>query len=236
MSGGARSCRSRSRSVARLLVLPALALLLLGACSPEPDPVGEPSPSHGTAEPSASSSPTPSSSPASPAPSATNTPPAAPTPTDGADATAWEAPEDPTAEGPTAAPDLPEVRGSSGEELVLPTGIVVTVTSISTTSLIARTPGEYAGPAVVVEVHVANESSSPQDLDSAVVSLIAEDGEVGIATWASPYAPLQGEVASGESAEGTYVFMLDPAPDRAVTVSVNPSAGEPLAVFTGHTS
>lgn len=123
-----------------------------------------------------------------------------------------------------------------GEELVLPTGIVITLTSISTTSLTAQTPGEYAGPAVVVVVHVDNGSPAPQDLDSAVVSLTAEDGEVGIATWASPYAPLQGEVASGGSAEGTYVFMLDPAPDRAVTVSVNPSAGEPLAVFTGHTS
>ncbi|MGP9745368.1 hypothetical protein [Brachybacterium sp. AOP29-B2-41] len=150
--------------------------------------------------------------------------------------TEWSAPEDPTAEGPTAAPQLPEVHGPAGEELALPTGVIVTLTSITTTDLTAQTPGEYAGPAVVVVVHVDNASPGSQDLDSAVVSLIADDGEVGIPTWASPYAPLQGEVTSGGSAEGTYVFMLDPAPDRAVTVSVNPSAGEPLAVFAGHTS
>ncbi|MBP2409922.1 hypothetical protein [Brachybacterium fresconis] len=148
----------------------------------------------------------------------------------------WQAPDDVTAEGPTAAPALPEVNGQVGEDVALPTEVVVSLTSITTTTLTAETPGEYSGPAVVVGVRVTNESDSPQPVGSAVVSLAAEDGEMGVPTWASPNDPLQGEVPAGTTAEGTYVFMLDPADERSVSVRVNYSAGEPVATFTGTTS
>lgn len=148
----------------------------------------------------------------------------------------WQPPVDPTAEGPTEAPDLPEVEGAADEEIALPTDVVVSLSAVTTTTLTAETPGEQSGPAVVVTVEVANGSSEPQDVSSAVVSLSAEDGEVGVPTWAAPYAPFDGEVDAGATAEATYVFMLDPAHGRSVTVSVNYSAGEPLAVFTGEIS
>lgn len=147
----------------------------------------------------------------------------------------WQAPDDPTAEGPTAAPAQPEVHGTAGEGVALPTEMTVSLVSISTTTLTAETPGEYAGPAVVVEIQVQNESDTAQTLDSATASLEAEGGEMGVPTWASPNDPLQGEVAAGSSAAGVYVFMLDPADSRSVTVRVNYSAGAPVAVFTGVT-
>lgn len=147
----------------------------------------------------------------------------------------WQVPDDVTAEGPTAAPALPEVNGQVGEDVALPTEVVVSLPSITTTTLTAETPGEYTGPAVVVGVRVTNESDAPQPVGSAVVSLAAEDGEVGVPTWASPNDPLQGEVPAGASAEGTYVFMLEPADERPVSVRVNYSAGEPVATFTGMT-
>ena len=147
----------------------------------------------------------------------------------------WSEPKDPTAEGPTAAPALPEVSGRIGDDVELPTEVVVSLSSISTTTLTAETPGEQTGPAVVVEVQITNQSETPQPLGSATVSLSTEGGEIGIPTWAHPNDPLQGEVPAGATAVGTYVFMLDPADDRPVTVRVNYSAGEPVASFTGTT-
>lgn len=147
----------------------------------------------------------------------------------------WQEPEDPTEEGPTAAPELPEVNGSLDEDIALPTDVVVSLSSIETTSIKASTPGEYSGSAVVVSVTITNDTKAPLPVSSAVVSLIADDGEMGIPTWAAPHEPLQGEVPAGSAAVGTYVFMLDPADGRSVTVSVNYSAGEPVAVFAGGT-
>lgn len=260
-SGGTRRrfLPARRRRGSVLLASVLLGLALVG-CSAEAPPQGAPS---DTADPPSSPgdavpSVPPSDEPAAedPAPSPTG---GAPTVDDGApqDGSAqgggddgaggtanfdgagtddWTAPDDPTAEGPTAAPALPESAGTIGEVIALPTDIVVDLTSVTTTSLTAQTPGEYTGEAVVVEIRLTNDADISQVLDAPVVSLIAEDGEMGIATGAAPYDPLQGEVPPGATATGTYVFMLDPADERSVTVRVNYAAGGPVATFTGTTS
>ena len=87
-----------------------------------------------------------------------------------------------------------------------------------------------------VSVRVTNQSTAPVNLDAAVVNLSATDGAYGVGTTAGDPRPFAGDIAPGASATGTYVFMLDPAVGRSVTVSVNYGAGEPLAVFTGKTS
>ena len=91
------------------------------------------------------------------------------------------------------------------------------------------------GPALRVSVAARNQSGEPQEVDSAVVTLITDDGEVGVGTTAGSPSPLSGMVEPGATVSGTYVFMLDPASGRNVTVTVNYAAGEPLAVFTGRT-
>lgn len=148
----------------------------------------------------------------------------------------WTPPADPGAEGPTEAPVLPEQSGTLDERITLSTAMTVAVEGITTTEITPETPGEYAGTAVVVTVSVTNESERAQSIDSAVVTLVTDDGEIGVATTAGPNAPLQGELAAGERAEGTYVFMLDPAQGRAVTIGVNYAAGEPIANFAGRIS
>ena len=151
-------------------------------------------------------------------------------------ATGWQEPVDPQAQVPTAMPVLPEVTGTLDERIELPTSMIVELTSITTATITAETPGEHSGPALVVSVQVTNSSEHAQSVESAVVMLETGDGELGVPTGADPHGPLHGEVAAGASSEGTYVFMLDPAEQREVTVSVNYSAGEPVAVFTGQTS
>ena len=68
---------------------------------------------------------------------------------------------------------------------------------------------------------------------STVVSLTAADGTLGIPTTAGDPVPLAGAIAPGASTTGSYVFMLDPAAGRTVSVTVNYAAAEPVAVFTG---
>lgn len=234
---------TNARSVVTALIAPLALVLTLGGCAPDPstdDPTSGPTSSETPTD--AGSPSTADDSPASPSatpppdddPTSTVTPPA----DEEVDepGTEWQPPADPAAEGPTAAPDLPEVQGTLDMPIELPTDVVVSLADISTTTVEAETPGEYAGAAVVVTVHVLNDSTQAQDVGSAVVSLGADGGEVGVPTWSAPYSPLEGEVAAGETAEGTYVFMLDPANGRSVTVRVNYSAGEPLAVFAGQTS
>lgn len=147
--------------------------------------------------------------------------------------TEWDAPADPTADGPTEAPELTVQAGALDETITLSTDVAITIDKISTTTVTPETPGEYAGPAVIVTVSVANDSDRAQSIDSAVVNLVTDDGDVGVATTAGPNKPLQGELAAGAKTEGTYVFMLDPAQGRAVSINVNYAAGEPVATFAG---
>lgn len=149
---------------------------------------------------------------------------------EGTSTTDWTPPADPEA------PALTEESGALDAEIALSTDMVVTVDDISTTEITPETPGEYAGSAVVVTVKVANESKRAQSIDSAVVSLVTDDGDVGVATTAGPNEPLHGELAAGDDATGTYVFMLDPTKGRAVKISVNYAAGEPVATFAGELS
>lgn len=248
--------RTASRPVVALAAAASVLALMLSGCVADPE-VEEPTPSAAAESPAdedgadeageGEGDPAPTSDdPSAEAEEDTEGPEAAPAgapsdapsdeeASDEGEGSGWSPPADPEAEGPTAAPELPEVAGQADEAIELPTDVVVSLTGISTTTLEAETPGEYSGPAIVVTVQIVNDSSTAQDVGSAVVSLSAEDGEVGVPTGASPYAPLTGEVAAGGTVEGTYVFMLDPASGRTVTVRVNHSAGEPVAVFTGQT-
>lgn len=139
------------------------------------------------------------------------------------------------ADAPTKAPAAEVETGPIDEPIELSTGLVIELDSVSATTVTAATPGEVSGPAVVVKLTARNDSREAADLDSAVVTLTAADGEYGIGTTAGPNTPLAGDLEPGDSASGSYVFMLDPAADRSVTVSVNYSAGEPVAEFSGKT-
>lgn len=137
--------------------------------------------------------------------------------------------------GPTEQPELPVTDGKIGDTVKLTTGLSVHINTATATRVEAETPGDVAGPAVAVNFTVTNQSAEPQSVDSAVVTLEAEDGELGIPTIAGNPSPLHGELAPEASAEATYLFMLDPAADRDVTISINYAAGEPVAQFTGRT-
>lgn len=148
----------------------------------------------------------------------------------------WTEPATDAPEGPQTPAPLPTESAALDQTVEFTTGVSVAVTEVAAISVTAATPGEISGPAVRVTVQVTNASTASINLDSAVVNLTAEDGAYGVGTTAGDPQPFSGDIAPGASATGTYVFMLDPATGRSVSVSVNYGAGEPLAVFTGKTS
>lgn len=222
----------RSSGVLATSVLVAMVALGVTACGPAPS--GAEASASATAEPlatpaaDAASTPAPPTQ-APPAPTATLAPGETLVPAPGAAAT-------PGPDGPREAPPLPSTAAQLGDAVAFDTGIVVDVSSVEPVEVEAATPGEISGPAVIVTVTARNDSARPQEVDSAVVTLIADDGEVGVGTTAGDPSPLQGVIAPGDTASGRYVFMLDPASGRELTVSVNYAAGEPVAVFTGTSS
>lgn len=206
-SGGGTKTHDRS-AVAAALVCG----LLLTGCSAAPAVVG--APTH-------SAPGTSTASPAVPLPSPTGT---------------WTTPPTDAPEGPKTAAPLPTERGELDEPIALSTGVTVEVTSVKATTVSAETPGEISGPAVIVDLSVTNDSNAAVNVDSAVVNLTADKGGYGVGTTAGRPLPLAGNIEPGDSREGRYVFMLDPAKGRSITVSVNYGAGEPVAVFTGKSS
>lgn len=148
----------------------------------------------------------------------------------------WKPPARKAANGPTAPPPVPTRKAALNTPVSFTTDVTVSLVSVRATSVTASTPGEVSGPAVRVTVKVHNRSKQAVDVSSAVVSLTADKDGYGIGTTAGKPSPLQGSVAPGSTTSGSYVFMLNPAKARPVTISVNYAAGEPIAIFTGRTA
>ncbi len=137
-------------------------------------------------------------------------------------------------DGPQTAAPLPTEEAALGDVVAFDTGISVSIDSVKTVEVEAQTPGEVSGTAIVVTVTAENGTDEAQSLESAVVIVTAtDDGEPGIGTTAGDPEPFSGSIEPGKSATGRYVFMLEDAADREISVSVNYAAGEPVAVFTG---
>lgn len=161
-------------------------------------------------------------------PTSTSSPASSPTGT-------WSpSPDDTT--GPTAAAPQPTSSAALTEPVTFTTEITVRLVEVEALSVTAQTPGETTGPAVRVTVDVTNNSDAAVDVGSAVVTLMGDGGDYGVGTTAGSPSPLEGTTPAGGTARGTYVFMLDPAQGREVTINVNYAAGEPVAVFTGRTA
>lgn len=142
--------------------------------------------------------------------------------------------------GPTGSPQtpapVPSQRATFAKPVVFDTGVTVRIASVTAGEVKAKTPGEVSGSVAIVRVVAENGSSSKQDLGSAVATMTAEDGTYAVPTFSEPFKPFTGSIDPGARQEAVYVFLLDHAAKRPVEVTVNYSAGAPLAVFTGTVS
>jgi hypothetical protein len=115
-------------------------------------------------------------------------------------------------------------------------GVVITLARIQAINVGAEGPGEVAGAALAVTVHVDNESSQSVDMSSAVVTLLDANGNVGNPTPASPAAPFTGAIQPKASADGVYVFNIATNNRNPINVFVSYSGGALNAHFVGNAS
>jgi len=118
----------------------------------------------------------------------------------------------------------------------LPSGVIISLVKVSASTVTAATPGEIAGPAVVVRVRVTNNTTSPIDLGSTVVALIDSAGNPGQSTTAGPSDTFTGSAVAGASLEGTYVFGVPKSALNPVQITVSYAGGAPVALFAGEIS
>jgi hypothetical protein len=166
------------------------------------------------------------------------TPPdtAAPTTTDSGTTTTVAPPDDtgtidvtvPAVEQVTLAPvDVDEPVEFEG-------GIVAELVSVEQIKVKARLPGEISGPAFVATVRLTNDSRRRLDVDGVTVTLEDRDGIPSSPISGDPADPFSGRVARGDAADAVYVFTFDKDnQSQPVTIGVNYSADEPVAVFVG---
>lgn len=112
--------------------------------------------------------------------------------------------------------------------------ITADVTSIDRISAEARLPGEVAGPALAVHVGLENDSSRQLDVGGVTVTLEDADGTPSVSLSSAPAEPFSGTIEPGESAEAVYVFAFEHSQSQPITVGINYSADEPVALFVGN--
>lgn len=147
-------------------------------------------------------------------------------------------PPTPTPTGPTSdVNQLPPVATQVplSSQAAESNGVTVRLTSIKAIQGKANGPGNVAGPALQVTVHVENGTKAPITLAGAAINMYygADD---------TPASPLDdpsarpfgiGMIKPGSSADGVYVFTVPQDQRDKVTVEVGYEAGAPLLLFSG---
>lgn len=112
-------------------------------------------------------------------------------------------------------------------------GVQIAVDSAEIVDGEAHGPGEVAGPAFLIAVSVANGTGAPVSLDGVVVNVYGPDGAAGSVLASDPRgSPLQGDLAPGAKASGTYVLRRPGDPAASYVVSVSLGAGTQTVLVT----
>lgn len=120
-----------------------------------------------------------------------------------------------------------------GKPATLRTGVLVTVSPPQPVQVTGHGPGELSGPGIAVTVRVQNAASGAFDLDGIAVNATygAGSGTPAAPSNSSPARPLQGSLAAGASATGSYVFLVPASARPGVRIDVSSSSAARILVF-----
>jgi len=190
-----------------LLVAAAIVWAVVAPRSESAEPTGSP-----TASTSPSSTPS-----GSPSPSGS----VSPVPTPGASSTSSPIP-----------PELPPVAPTKSVKDT--DGVVVSLTKIEAVTGEAVAPGEISGPALRITVKLTNDTDEELTLRYTAVNLYYGADRIPASPIIKPGGdPFYGEVKSGKSAIGVYVFSVPKDQRKDVTVGVDYKPGQPTVIFKG---
>ncbi len=114
--------------------------------------------------------------------------------------------------------------------------IDVEVEKVTPVTGVARGPGEVGGPAAAVTVKMTNNSGKPIALNQVQVTAQDTSGRPTPSVSGEPASPMTGNLDSGKTATGVYVFTLGDGFSNPLVVSISYSAGAPVALFTADVS
>jgi hypothetical protein len=112
-------------------------------------------------------------------------------------------------------------------------GVTARLTGFEALDVEAFMPGEISGPGVSITVELTNGSTEPIDLGNVAVELVATGDRYATLITTQENTHLEGELAPGGTADGTYVFTIADEDRAAITVQVTYAAPKPTALFTG---
>lgn len=112
-------------------------------------------------------------------------------------------------------------------------GVTEHIVSIKSIHAAAQGPGEVSGPALKIVIQVSNDTNSPIDLSTALMTVSDAEGTPGVEMSLNGSAPLRGELPANGHVQGTYVFTLPPTHRDPVTVNFSYSSAAPVTLFTG---
>jgi hypothetical protein len=107
----------------------------------------------------------------------------------------------------------------------------VTIPSVRDIEVSASGPGEIAGHGVSVHVRVDNGTTAAVDLSGYAVTASYGRGTPASPTGSSGAEPLTGTLAAGDTADGTYVFLVPAAQSSTLRVDVSSDESPNIAVF-----
>jgi hypothetical protein len=113
------------------------------------------------------------------------------------------------------------------------TGLTVELASITAVQAEAKAPGEISGPGLRVTVAASNDGEDAVSLDGVVVFLSYGSDRTPATQFGSSSEPLAGDLPSGSSRQGTYVFTVPTDQRDDVRVEVSYTGSAPTVAFTG---
>jgi hypothetical protein len=143
---------------------------------------------------------------------------------------------------PTTTGDVTQTIEAPPQETLPPTpldqpvdveGARIELSDVERVEAEARLPGEVAGPAVAIHVRITNTGSTAIDLSAVTVNAHDASGQASAPLTTPPAAPLAGELAPGEDAEGVYLFEFGEGRTEPITIEVSHAVQAPVAVFVG---
>lgn len=186
-----------------------LALVLTGRGDDSPGAGGSPEPSAGSSSASSTGGGTASAE-----------------PTDG-----------PADELPAAGPDTPEAPPVAFDESpTVLTGVTARVKSVTAVDGDATLPGEVAGPAVLAELELTNDSGTAIDLSTTVVNLAYGADRIPANTFSTGTSSFVGSLDTGSSATASYVFAVPTDEQDVLRLTLDYAVDVPVVVFEGAAS
>lgn len=114
--------------------------------------------------------------------------------------------------------------------------MVASVVKIEGVEVTDVQPGDVGGPAVAFTVRFENKTGDKLELGNTAVTAAYKSGgqeQEASAMVSPPAKPVEGEVATGESAEGVYLFRIPPSDRKDVTLRVSYSSTSGQVLFAG---